>query len=742
MSSAKINNTTSANAAPAGNGTTSSREIRAKKRTATGEVKDTTTSAAPEKTESALAVKDEEPSGRPKRQKRNASVEVQGITTAKTAQNTKSAAMGEVKDTNMAAVPEETQSTLTTQDEEPTGRSKRQKRNASVEVQDITVTKAAQNTKTAAAGNGKQQPGRAARQRRKASVDVQEVAATEAPEKNTSTTGGKGKTRAASVDVQETTATEASEKAKSAITGRGKKRPASAEISEVAASKAAEKADPAVTGKDKKRAASVEIQEMAATEASDNVKPATNGKGKKRAASVEVQEMAATKASKNAKPTATEKGKTVATQGNGKKRTAGGEVKDDANPTAASRVQSDNLVPAKKPRLIGRGKKPASAAILTFPDGTPLATNQIITPWEELKFEQKTPSKWGGQTTGAIEEQVHQDFERYFDDDAQRERAQAIKEPLLVDGFMQKPFGGAYGESVPGTGYKLPAPKRTSGRGREKYEPLRLSDGWTLFDPNKGFPAQWSNVPPNLHRFARYTPGNARILKYSLKKRGSVACCLTPEMLVGKAVDYTPAGPRLVDAPPHGPEDAAVDTLLTASATAEAAAPPKDRKGKRKAAEMASEPLPAIPEELEEVIPSVERIAAETAIVNSWPETSSSKASKPLHEPRQRSESVAAIEMPAPKRRRQAKPLPEKKEMPARAGKGQRKHFNEVPVKAETPAPEEAEVEVPVPKKRVRVVRKDSAVETAGGEAAEKKKRTRKPSKPKITPAFVVEDSE
>lgn len=532
-----------------------------------------------------------------------------------------------------------------------------------------------------------------------------------------------------------------------------------------------------------------------------------------------------------------------------------------------------------------------------------ITANQAFTPYEQLKFNPKQPPKWGTQLQCATTEQINKDADRYFSKDpAKRDAVKALTEPLQVDGYAQKAFGSMYGTpygaTVPGTDVKPPAPKRASGRGKQKYEPLLLSKNWALFDPIKGFPTEWPNIPQHLHRYTHYKPGDTRILMVSLAKNASVALCTTPELLMGKAIDYTPFGPKLVDAPSREPDEGAVNTLLAAAASPEPAAPVKGRKGKRKAAEitseplpaiteseepaapaqgrkgkrkaavlasdddlppfkpgdaeriasskkrkgspssaptktttttapepkpaapaegrrgkrkaveMASEPLPATPEEpSENVLPSVESADAETAArvikkrkvspslapsgtttttvseqqlelpqrsesviaaeipaskkrerdaetaapakkrkasQSSAPTKTTTVTPGPEQQPElhQRSESVVTAEVPASKKRkRQPTPLPEKRGMPARAGRGQRKNVDMLSVKAETPVVEIKPEAPAATKKKVRVMRKDSAVAGAGGETTEKK-RMRKPSKPKITPALVVSDSE
>lgn len=72
-----------------------------------------------------------------------------------------------------------------------------------------------------------------------------------------------------------------------------------------------------------------------------------------------------------------------------------------------------------------------------------------------------------------------------------------------------------------------------------------LSD-WALFDAAVGFPLCFPNPPPMIERFARYEPDNRRILQWNVVSQ-SVRLELTPEILLGKRVEYTDGGPRMVD---------------------------------------------------------------------------------------------------------------------------------------------------------------------------------------------------
>ena len=71
---------------------------------------------------------------------------------------------------------------------------------------------------------------------------------------------------------------------------------------------------------------------------------------------------------------------------------------------------------------------------------------------------------------------------------------------------------------------------------------------WVLFDPLEGFPPQLGEPPAFFHGFAKYQPGNTKVLEYNLVNH-SVRLKTTPDVLKGMAVHYTNFGPRLVEVP-------------------------------------------------------------------------------------------------------------------------------------------------------------------------------------------------
>jgi hypothetical protein len=71
---------------------------------------------------------------------------------------------------------------------------------------------------------------------------------------------------------------------------------------------------------------------------------------------------------------------------------------------------------------------------------------------------------------------------------------------------------------------------------------------WVLFDPQAhNFPMFPSgDTPVSFHRYMQYEPGNTRIVELNLET-ASVRLKSTPDVLAGKTVHYTKAGPKVVD---------------------------------------------------------------------------------------------------------------------------------------------------------------------------------------------------
>jgi len=69
---------------------------------------------------------------------------------------------------------------------------------------------------------------------------------------------------------------------------------------------------------------------------------------------------------------------------------------------------------------------------------------------------------------------------------------------------------------------------------------------WALFDPLQGYPAGAATPPEVFERYATYTVGNKRILEINPVSQ-SVRMTSTPQVLEAKVVEYTKAGPRLVE---------------------------------------------------------------------------------------------------------------------------------------------------------------------------------------------------
>ena len=73
-----------------------------------------------------------------------------------------------------------------------------------------------------------------------------------------------------------------------------------------------------------------------------------------------------------------------------------------------------------------------------------------------------------------------------------------------------------------------------------------MNADWTLFDPQRGYPANTLPPPQVFERYATYTAGNKRILEFNAVSQ-SVRISSTPQVLEAKAVEYTKVGPRLVE---------------------------------------------------------------------------------------------------------------------------------------------------------------------------------------------------
>ncbi|KAK6435023.1 hypothetical protein LTR95_008794 [Oleoguttula sp. CCFEE 5521] len=173
---------------------------------------------------------------------------------------------------------------------------------------------------------------------------------------------------------------------------------------------------------------------------------------------------------------------------------------------------------------------------------------QVAKPTDK-RFDPKSLPKWGTQVPSVSTATSIKDFTDFGRSLADAQDVSSRHNNLLVDGFAQPPFKGAFGEKVPGTG---PLAEARAAKGRN-YASLAVMKGlgtakdWVLFDSKRGWPKALKQPPALFLKFQEFRPGNQRVVLFN-EGSGNVTLKSTPLCLEGKGVEYTKNGPKIVDA--------------------------------------------------------------------------------------------------------------------------------------------------------------------------------------------------
>ncbi|OQN98545.1 hypothetical protein B0A48_15807 [Cryoendolithus antarcticus] len=173
---------------------------------------------------------------------------------------------------------------------------------------------------------------------------------------------------------------------------------------------------------------------------------------------------------------------------------------------------------------------------------------QVAKPTDK-KFDPKSIPNWGTQVPAVTTATSIKDFTDFGRSLADAQDVSSRHNGLLVDGFAQPPFKGAFGEKVPGTG---PLPEARVAKGRN-YASLVVMRGlgtakdWVLFDFKRGWPKALKQPPALFVKFQEFRPGNKRVVLFN-EGSGNVTLKSTPMCLEGKGVEYTKSGPKIVEA--------------------------------------------------------------------------------------------------------------------------------------------------------------------------------------------------
>lgn len=342
---------------------------------------------------------------------------------------------------------------------------------------------------------------------------------------------------------------------------------------------------------------------------------------------------------------------------------------------------------------------------------------------KKLQAELKKPAKWGTQVEPIKAADMRDDFKLMGFSSDKIEEMMSTKEPIKVDGATQRPAGGG-GMCVANTG---PEPtkrrRKPAARGQAKYEPLSIYEeqNWVLFDPLKGFPAFLGGPSTAISRWAQFQPGNQRVLLFNTLTQ-SVRTQTVPDVLRGKAVNYTDLGPKITGFKPVKSTKKKSAPDATAAEIQEA--PALGRGARRNTRELPSS-------EATNSSPAAGKKRKADAVSSSEPLTSTpaSKEATELHPVagnKRKSEEMASPEENIP-----SSPPKAPRTLLLRALKGKRTFLpgNYDVISAET---------AKMPRKR-RADRASTVAQVAETEPKERKKR--RPGRPKITPTMVENSS-
>nr|OQO27738.1 hypothetical protein B0A51_05530 [Rachicladosporium sp. CCFEE 5018] len=167
----------------------------------------------------------------------------------------------------------------------------------------------------------------------------------------------------------------------------------------------------------------------------------------------------------------------------------------------------------------------------------------------DKQFDPKSIPKWGTQVPPVTTATCIKDFTDFGRSLADAQDVSSRHNSLLVDGFAQPPFKGAFGEKVAGTGL-LPEARVAKGRNYANLVVMRglgTAKDWVLFDFKRGWPKALKQPPALFVKFQAFKPGNKRVVLFN-EGSGNVTLKSTPMCLERKGVDYTKRGPKIVEA--------------------------------------------------------------------------------------------------------------------------------------------------------------------------------------------------
>nr|OQO21914.1 hypothetical protein B0A51_12498 [Rachicladosporium sp. CCFEE 5018] len=167
----------------------------------------------------------------------------------------------------------------------------------------------------------------------------------------------------------------------------------------------------------------------------------------------------------------------------------------------------------------------------------------------DKQFDPKSIPKWGTQVPPVTTATCIKDFIDFGRSLADAQDVSSRHNSLLVDGFAQPPFKGAFGEKVAGTG-PLPEARVAKGRNYANLVVMRglgTAKDWVLFDFKRGWPKALKQPPALFVKFQEFKPGNKRVVLFN-EGSGNVTLKSTPMCLEGKGVEYTKSGPKIVEA--------------------------------------------------------------------------------------------------------------------------------------------------------------------------------------------------